>query len=291
MAQSRFTIAKRDIIAAFDNLPRRVLHLYDIADLLEANRDFWRLTKSMSAKTFAEALIKHAHLKRVEIETPNQNFVRYIWREASPYEVALSLKARGFLSHFTAVQFHGLTDQVPKTIFVNEEQPPKRMSLPDLTQKNIDYAFSRPERHSRSEGQFGNYKIRLLQSMGTEELGIIDFEDSATGKVRITDLERTLLDIAVKPDYAGGVFEVLEAYRRAGTQASVNRLAALLRNSSYIYPYHQVIGFYLQRSGAFSESLIDIFREIPQKFRFYIARQIDNPRLDKDWNLYVPESL
>lgn len=291
MGQSRFSIAKRDIIGELDRLPFPVLSINKLAEILEENREFWRLAQSMSAKTFAEALIKYAYLHRVEIQTQSRLYVRYIWRTASAYQVALSLKTRGFLSHYTAVTFHGLSDQIPKTIFVNEEQPPKRVDLPDLTQENIDYAYQRPERHSNNVGTFGDYTICLLQSMGAEEAGVVNYQDPITGQIRITDLERTLLDIAIKPDNAGGVYEVMEAYRRAGGHASVNRLAALLHKADYIYPYHQVIGFYLQRSGVYPETLISIFREKPQNFRFYLTRQLQDPRLDLEWNLYVPKNL
>ena len=40
--------------------------------------------------------------------------------------------------------------------------------------------------------------------------------------VRVTDLERTLIDIAVRPEYAGGVYEVLNVYRLAKGKVSAN---------------------------------------------------------------------
>ena len=66
------------------------------------------------------------------------------------------------------------------------------------------------------------------------------------GPLRFTNLERTLIDAAVRPVYAGGVFEVRKAYQLAKEKVSVNRLAALLQKLNYIYPYHQAIGFYLE---------------------------------------------
>lgn len=61
----------------------------------------------------------------------------------------------------------------------------------------------------------------------------------------MTKLERTLIDIAVRPNYAGGVHHVLEAYAAAKSRVSVNVLLATLQKMEYVYPYHQVIGFYI----------------------------------------------
>lgn len=66
----------------------------------------------------------------------------------------------------------------------------------------------------------------------------------ATGaKVRVTSLERTLLDATVRPGYAGGVANVLEAYRRAREDLNVSRLINTLGELDHVYPYHQAIGF------------------------------------------------
>jgi len=55
--------------------------------------------------------------------------------------------------------------------------------------------------------------------------------------LEVTDLERTLIDIAVRPAYAGGVRPVLTAYLRSRSKVSVDRIAKLLRRLDYVYPF------------------------------------------------------
>ena len=108
----------------------------------------------------------------------------------------------------------------------------------------------------------------------------------------MTDLERTLIDIVVRPFYAGGVGEVTKAYERAGSRASTNRLAALLRQLDYVYPYHQAVDFYLERSGVFTESAIELFRgKFEFEFDFYLTYQMKEVRYDHRWRLFVPKGF
>jgi len=47
-------------------------------------------------------------------------------------------------------------------------------------------------------------------------------------EVEVTSKERTLIDIAIRPAYSGGVAQILEAYKRARSQASVQKMLKLL---------------------------------------------------------------
>jgi hypothetical protein len=106
----------------------------------------------------------------------------------------------------------------------------------------------------------------------------------------VTKLERTLIDIAVRPNYAGGVHEVLEAYRGAKANVSVNLLVATLRKMDYVYPYHQAIGFYMQRSG-YEERRLARLRDLGMTFDFYLGNDIKEPDYDPEWRIFIPSGL
>jgi len=114
---------------------------------------------------------------------------------------------------------------------------------------------------------------------------------SENEKLMVTDVERTLIDIVVRPSYSGGIKEVLEAYRKAVGKVSINKLSAMLQKLNYTYPYHQAIGFYLQRAGVYRESQISLLKKFKFEYNFYIANQIKEPEYSKEWRLYYPKGF
>ena len=109
--------------------------------------------------------------------------------------------------------------------------------------------------------------------------------------LRITNIERTLIDIAVRPFYAGGVFEVTEAYRRACGKFKVADLVEMLHELAYTYPYRQAIGFYMDRSGSYSEDELKLLMEPGFEYNFYLTHQIKNPDYSDRWRLFFPKGL
>ena len=94
----------------------------------------------------------------------------------------------------------------------------------------------------------------------------------------------------MRPSYAGGIFHVLEAYKTARDRVSVNRLVATLRKLAYIYPYHQAIGFLMERAG-FDRRRYELLQEMPTDYDFYLSHGMKNPAYDEKWRLYFPREL
>ncbi|MET5019919.1 hypothetical protein AAHH78_32915, partial [Burkholderia pseudomallei] len=96
-------------------------------------------------------------------------------------------------------------------------------------------------------------KIYLLKGAHTGHLGVITEPVTDEGGQEVlaslTNLERTLIDITVRPVYAGGVFEVDKAFELAKDRVSINRLVPILRKLDFAYHYHQAIRYNLERAG------------------------------------------
>lgn len=291
MCPSRIQIALPDITDYFANDAGPLLSCLAISEILNRNRTYWRLAQRTTVKEFIAYLVKHTKLEENALAFPVRTETRYSWGRPSPYELALSLRPRGYFSHYAAMALHDLTDQDPKTIYLNVEQSGKPPGDSPPTQARIDAAFAKPPRKSNSIAEWGDVRICLLSGKHTGALGVTSTPESSGRSLPVTDLERTLIDIVVRPFYAGGVFEVLNAYRRASSKVSVNRLLAYLKRLDYVYPYHQAIGFYLQKCGTFAKEVLDLLREIPFEFDFYLTHQMKETDYSPEWRLFVPKGF
>jgi hypothetical protein len=288
---ARIKIAEPDIIKVFESFDKRVFTRTDIDINLAEHRENWRLAKSMTNKEFISYLLNETELQEVVLEFPKRKEIRYVWGAASVYEIALSLKPDGYLTHYSAIYIHELTEQIPKTVYVNTEQPKQPKGNGELEQGRIDNAFKNNVRVSNEIATYHDYKIRILHGMNTNNLGVVEVDGAEGELVSVTNVERTLIDIAVRPVYSGGVHEVLKAYRLAKDKVSINKLSAMLKKLNYTYPYHQVIGFYLEKAGVYKESAIQLLRKFPMKFDFYLEHKMAETEYSPEWKLYYPKGF
>lgn len=267
-----------------------ILKRRELEAVFFANRSLWGFPKTFTFKAFESFMLKEAELVKVVLQFPNRSETRYGWGNLSAYRLAMSLTPACYLTHYTAMSLHDLTDQLPRTVYVNAEQRPKRAPNAGLTQDRIDAAFARKPRASRNIADYGDHRICLLNGMHTGSRGVITLQVPDGEDVRATSMERTLIDIAVRPFYSGGVFEVLEAYRRARDTTDVELLAATLRALDYTYPYHQAVGFYMEKAGFASKDL-KVLRSFPFDYDFYLTFQIRNPEYSQEWRLFFPRGM
>lgn len=287
----RIDNAAANISAFFDASDTRAYTSGDLRNILAQQRYDWKLPVSVTANTFIEFLLQKTKLRKVKLTSPNYpDFERYIWGDASPYSLALSLRKRSYLSHASAVFLHALTDQIPKTVYANHEQSVKPKPTGGLNQQSINQAFSNTQRQSNYIYLYSDFNLVLLSGKNTGNLGVVATPSPTYGSLSITGIERTLIDIAVRPDYAGGVYQVLRAYRSAKSKASVSVLTAYLKKLDYVYPFHQAIGFYMQRAG-YEPERWQRLKEYPISFDFYLAHRMGDKDYDPEWRLFFPKGL
>jgi predicted transcriptional regulator of viral defense system len=236
-------------------------------------------------------LLQQSKLQELQLTSEDMgDATRYAWGTPSPFALALSLRKHAYLCHGSAVFLHGLTQDLPKTFYINVEQSPKPGGSGSMTQESIDLAFSRPPRMSRYILRWNRLSFVVVSGKSTGRLEVGRIQSPEGELLEATKLERTLIDIAVRPAYAGGVFKVLEAYTTAQDRISVNTLVATLKKLGYVYPYHQAIGFLMERAGYAAERL-EPLRKLEMRFDFYLSHGIKEKAYDSRWKLFFPKGM
>jgi predicted transcriptional regulator of viral defense system len=288
---TRFDIAKKNIVSFFRQQETNIFSFTQIAEILESQRTTWNLPSRFSVKAFIELLLSKTDLKMYEFKFPAFEIFRFSWGEASIIDLTSTLKENAYFSHYSAMFLHGLTEQIPKTLYLNTEQSQKPIPKGELKQQNIDRAFSNAQRTSQNTATLSDNKICLLNGKFTNRLGVVTIEGKNKRQLFVTDVERTLIDITVRPSYAGGVFEVLKAFHKAKDKVSINKLTALLKKLDYIYPYHQAIGYYLEKTGDYSQNQIKLLERFEINYNFYLTHQMKEKDYSPKWKLYYPKGF
>lgn len=133
---------------------------------------------------------------------------------AHEFEIAMHLVDPAAISHWSAMQYHGLTDQLPARVFV-------------LTTKDCSVPRIRGKKASRDiEGYpVGDTTYRFVQLkperfFGTEKVWVSD------ARIEITDPERTLIDGLTMPWLCGDFAEVLQAFQRRLANLDLERITS-----------------------------------------------------------------
>lgn len=291
MTISKLQAAKPKILKFFRKNRVKIFKRTEINRIKSQMGDAWNLSRNMSAGNFIDFLKEDGELQEYLMKFPNRKEVRFAWGEISAYQLIQSLRPEGYFSHSTALKLHGLITKLPMTTYLNFEQPKNNTSDGRLIQERIDFAFKCACRVSKNIAKLEGKKVCLLNGMFTGQLGVISMPDDVGGNVRVTDVERTLIDCTVRPVYGSSVRTVLRAFKTAARLISMSKLAETLSTLDYVYPFHQAVGFYLERSGAYSEDQIAIFERIEKKFDFYLTHKMNKHKYSKRWRLYYPSNI
>ena len=135
-------------------------------------------------------------------------------------DVLCSIDPFAYLSHLSAMDYHGLTDRIPKILYYST--PPTKdwgkfandKMIKDSREKLNDYFESKLPRL---------IKIKIKNST-IDKTPIISYSSIHQGAfkkiegrcLRVSTSGRTFLDMLREPDYCGGMRHVLEVYRKFG---------------------------------------------------------------------------
>lgn len=164
---------------------------------------------------------------------------------AHEFEVAMALVTPAAISHWSALHYHGLTEQVPREVFV----------LTTLGSRVPRPASSRaePTRGCRvGQTVYRFIRVAPQRFFGTEEVWV------GEARVTVTDPERTLLDGLSRPQYCGDIAEVIHAFEVLGPRLDVERIVAYALRLDAATAKR--LGWVLERLGVDGASLESLAR-------------------------------
>ncbi len=285
MRISTLDIAKLSIVSYFSGITPLILKNKEIFNALSTMRTNWHLASAVSPTKFVNYLIKEKIFNKIVFNFPNRREMRFVKGKVDIYQVLSTLNNRGYLSHLTALELNNLSSERSMQLFWNVEQRKKILNSRINSQDSIDTAFRNKSRTTHNICEYNGYMIYGISGMFTDNLGVIEKDN-----IRYTDLERTLIDIMVRPQYSGGIINVLKIFGKAKERVRLKKLTEYYKKIKYVYPYHQSIGFYLERTN-YPIEFIDTFSKIKKRYNFYLDNQIAHPKYSKKWQLYYPSEL
>ena len=131
---------------------------------------------------------------------------------AHEFEIAMALVNPAAISHWSALHYHGLTDQIPRKVFVLTTTD---TSIPRVrSSKNNE----KKEGYPVGELTYQFIQVKAERFYGYEKVWMGDV------RVTITDPERTLLDGLSVPQYCGDFAEVLQAFELGWRNLNLKRM-------------------------------------------------------------------
>jgi predicted transcriptional regulator of viral defense system len=138
------------------------------------------------------------------------------------FVIASHLVRPSAIAYWSALHYHGLTEQIPMTVFV---QTTARKKNNQLEVFGVDYRIVRV----KPEKFFGFAKEWIEET-----------------QVTVTDREKTLVDCLDRPEYAGGIVEVAKALENASLdRETLSRYARMIGNNAVV----RRLGYLSERMG------------------------------------------
>lgn len=272
----------------FDKSKKKAYKYSELWEIYNDKKYSWNLDKKITFKAFLLLILEKTDFSEFIFRFPSRTEKRYIWRDSSNWEIISSLNQNAYFTHNSAVILNNLSKKNPNAYYINVEQKEKLIPNSGLSQESIDRAFKNRPRITSNIAEFGRDRIFLLNGKFTNLLGVIKNKEN----IRFTDIERTLIDISVRPVYSGDVFDILNVYRNSSGKISIDKIIEYIIKLDYTYPYHQAVGFYFNKTGLYPKKEIDKFKTMGIMYNFYLTYNMGSELAYSDeWKIFYPKDL
>ncbi len=209
---------------------------------------------------------------------------------ASPEDVACSIDPFAYISHMSAMEWHGLTDRIPKLLFLSSPAPQtwrkfalERMhkdlgdeditayetsGLPKLRKLNVEKIFR------KTVNRFASIHLGAFTSVKDRPL-------------RVSSIGRTFLDMIREPDLCGGIYHALEIYEEYAQRYLKLALDEIDRHGTKIDKVRA--GYILEERCGITDPVIETWTECAERggSRKLYAHDEYSPVYSEKWSLSI----
>lgn len=215
----------------------------------------------------ARSAIKRMLKEKIVVKIRNNMYTCISGETGAPvanrFQIASYVTPTSYVSHHTAMEYYGITDQVFYDVYVSSET-----FFRDFT--------------------FDGYTYRYVASRSCEGVEKPVF----SGGIAVTNIERTIVDCIKDMDKIAGIEEVVQNLESIGRMQEKRILKYLqLFQNQFLY---QKIGYLLserQEQVGLSDAFFDNCKDQIGKSKRYLTRDQKGGRYNDEWKLVVPEDL
>jgi predicted transcriptional regulator of viral defense system len=182
---------------------------------------------------------------------------------ASKYEIGCQINTSSYLSYHTALEYHGLAHQV-----FYEMQICSKERFNNFEYNGISYVYSESK----------------------PDAGVIT--PPADTLIRVTDLERTVLDCMNQIDRSGGLEETIVCFALI-TYVNEQKLLDYLTlfNKQALYQKTGFILSYFQKEMKLNDAFFELCKSKIGKSTRYLTDKQESKIYFKEWKLYAPKNI
>lgn len=182
---------------------------------------------------------------------------------ANRYQIASAITPTAYISHHTAMEYYGASNQVFYEVYVSSEE-------------------------TFCDFEFDGYVYHCVHSKCNKGIESVSY----SGGVRVTDRERTVVDSIKDMDKISGLEEVTENIQNI-PGLNEKRLLAYLEYYSNQFLY-QKTGFLLEKEQerlSISNDFFEVCKERVGLSKRYLTKDCQIGRYDGDWRLVIPSEI
>ena len=182
---------------------------------------------------------------------------------ANRFQIASALHPSSYVSHHTAFEYYGITDQVFYDVYVSSE-----MRFHDFVFDGYTYHF---------------VKSQMQQGVTSPQFG---------GGVKVTDKERTILDSIKDMNLIAGLEETITCISSVADVDEAKLLDYLeIYGNPFLYQKMGFIASQYRNELNISDEFINICKQRKGSSKRYLVNDISEPAYARDWSLVYPKHI